>query len=423
MAFVAVAAGAAPPRPAPALSNAALGQAIDRYVEPLVAAGHLSGQLLVTRDGKVVVERAYGRANRELNVAITPETRFNIASITKPMTVVIAMHLIDDKTIGYTDSIARWLPDFPKGDSITIEHLLRHRSGIRHELVPDSLATHPMTAAAMVEKAKLLPLDFSPGSKGSYSSGGFTVLARILEIASGKDYQSLLDQYVFKPCGMTHSLHTDGQTLLPGRAACYVPGPTGIENAPYQDLSGLVGAGSVWSTARDIDRFSQTLVAGKLGEGARQSFVRGGKLGLNGLTSGFRAFADWDSSTGLGVTFLGNVVTGAANFLRDGVPRLAKGETLAPARPPSVSSQVVSAESLRKYEGAFQLVNGVRLNLHVKDGALFANDWPLLPAGDGSFFSPRDYGVIRPIEGTDGKIERLDWKQGEQVYPAPRIAN
>jgi CubicO group peptidase (beta-lactamase class C family) len=65
VAFVALAAGATPPRPAP-LSNAALGRAIDRYVEPLVAAGHLSGQLLVTRRGEIVVERAYGRANREL---------------------------------------------------------------------------------------------------------------------------------------------------------------------------------------------------------------------------------------------------------------------------------------------------------------------------------------------------------------------
>jgi CubicO group peptidase (beta-lactamase class C family) len=338
------------------------------------------------------------------------------------MTVVVALRLIDERKIGYTDPIARWLPDFPKGDSITIEHLLRHRSGIRHDIVPDTLATKPMTAAAMVEKAKALPLDFPPGSRSSYSSGGFTVLARILELASGKDYQALLEEYVFRPCGMTHSLHTDGSVVLPGRAACYVPGRSGIENAPYEDLSGLVGAGSVWSTARDVNRFAQAVAAGGLGEGTRQSFVRGGKLALNGLTSGFRAFADWDSASGLGVVFLANVVTGAANFLRDGVPRLAAGETLAPAKPPTVSTQAVSAESLRKYEGAFQLANGVRLNLHVRDGALFANDWPLFASGDGSFFSPRDYGVIRPIEGADGRIERLDWKQGEQVYPAPRIA-
>jgi CubicO group peptidase (beta-lactamase class C family) len=400
-----------------------LGRAVDTYAAPLVARGHLSGQLLVARRGEILFERSWGWANAELKAPITPETRLNVASITKPMTMLIAFRLMEQKKIGYRDSIARWLPEFPRADSIRIEHLLRHSSGIRHELVPDSLATQPRTAADMVRIAATLPLDFPVGSQSSYSSGGFTVLARILEIASGQDFESLLEQYVFVPCGMTHSIHTDSRALLPNRAACYLPGAAGLENAPFQDYSGLVGAGSVWSTARDLHRFVQAVVTGRLGDTMKQSWLRSGHLAFNGQTNGFRAFADYDSATGLEVVFAGNVVSGAPSLLEQAIPRLAAGESLTPPPLPALAGTPPTAERLARIEGVYELGNGTRLRLHVKDGSLLANDWALTAMADGAFFSPRDYGLVRPVEGAGGRVERLDWTQNGQVYPAPRVAD
>ncbi|MBI1796700.1 MAG: beta-lactamase family protein [Candidatus Eisenbacteria bacterium] len=301
-------------------SDARLVRTIDAYVKPMVDRGDLSGQLLVARNGTIVLERCYGFANRELGIPVTPESRFNIASVTKPMTTVLAIKLMEQKSIGYHDSIARWIPDFPKGDSIRVEQLLRHRSGIPHELVPDTLATRPRTAAEMVEIAKHEPLDFPPGSRSSYSSGGFTVLARILEIASGMDYPSLIERAIFMPLGMTHSRSANGIELLPNRVSVYMKGSHGIDNAPYQDFSGIVGAGSVWSTARDLHRFVQAIVTGALGASARQSLVRDRVLDFNGRTSGFTAFAEWDSTTGVEVIFAGNLLTGATEAIRHGIP-------------------------------------------------------------------------------------------------------
>jgi CubicO group peptidase (beta-lactamase class C family) len=415
--------GAPAPRGQAPASDARLARAIDAYVKPLLDRGHLSGQLLVARNGSIVVERCFGFANQELRVPVTAESRFCIASVTKPMTVLLTFRLIEQGKLRYRDSIARWLPDFPRADRITIEHLLRHRSGIRHEIVPDSLATRPRSAAEMVELAKQLPFDFDPGAKTSYSSGGFTVLARILELASGKDYQSLLDEHLFRPLGMSHSSHVDAIAMLPGRVAGYVPGPHGIENAPLADFSGLVGAGSVWSTARDLHLFVQGVVSGRLGETTRQSFVRGGKLDFGGRTGGFRAYATWDSATGLEVIFTSNVITGAPELLRDAVPRLAAGESLQPPALPALRETPLAEAQLRRYEGDFQLETGVRLTLRVRDGNLWANDWLMLPTADGGFFSPRDYGLIRGVEGAGGRIERLDWTQGERTYPAPRVGS
>ena len=122
---------------------------------------------------------------------------------------------------------------------------------------------------------------------------------------------------------MTRSRHADNRSILAGRAAAYVPGPRGVENAPLQDLSALVGAGSVWSTARDLHRFVEAIVSGRLGQGPRLSFVRQGRLDFNGRTGGFKAWALYDSVTRTEAIFAGNVATGAPDWLKRDILRLA----------------------------------------------------------------------------------------------------
>ena len=408
----------AAPTPAPSAASA-----IDVWAKPLLARGQLSGQLVVTRAGHVLVERNWGKANAELGVPVTTETRFNIASVTKPMTTTIAIQLAVEGKLRVSDSLARWFPEFPKADSITVSMLLRHRSGIRHEVVPDSEATRPFTAAELVQRAQRLPLEFSPGTRESYSSGGFEVLARVLELAGGRPYAALLQDRIFNPVGMTHSANADSRALLTGRATGYVPGVHGIENAPLQDFTSIQGAGSVWSTARDLSRFVDSLVAGRLGEGPRRSFVRNGRLDFNGRTGGFKAWAVYDSASGIAACFVANLATGAPDALKDAILELAAGKSVAPPVVPALATTPPGDAELRRWEGEFQITGGgPRLSMRIKDGVLYANDWVMLPTTDGAMFSPRDYGLVRAVTGADGRVERLDWKQGAQVYPAPRLA-
>jgi len=393
---------------------------VDAYTKPLVARGDLSGQLLILKNGKVLVERNYGEANEELGTPVTPETRFNIASVTKPMTKTIAIQLIQEKKLGVNDPISHWFPDFPKGDSITVLHLLRHRSGIPHELMPDSVMTRPFTAAELVDIAKRLPLDFSPGSKESYSSGGFEVLARILELASGKSYSDLIRDLIFHPLGMVHTINQDSRAI-PDRAFDYLPGSKGLERAPAQDFSGLVGAGSVWSTARDLHLFVRAVATGTRGEGVRQSFVQDGRLDFNGRTGGFKAWAVWDSTSDLEAVFTSNVSSGAPDALKRDVLRLAAGESVPPPVLPELRKELLPLAELKTWEGEYQIEHGPHISLKVKDGVLYASDWIMLPATDGSMFCPRDYGRVRRIDGPDGLPVRLDWIEGSDTYPAPRV--
>lgn len=412
----AAAATATPP------SSAALGRAIDAWAKPYVERRHLMGQLLVTRGDRVLVERSYGFANLELGAPVTPETRFCVASLSKPMTLMIAFRLMEERKIGYRDSIARWIPDFPRADRITIEHLVRHRAGIPHEILPDSESTRPRTAADMVAYAMRRPLEFEPGSQSTYSTGGFSVLARVLEIAGGADYDGLLQKYVCGPLGMTRSLHTDGVAILPGRASCYVPEAGGVVNNVFQDFSGLVGGGSVWSTARDVNRFLRAVVEGRLGETARASWVRGGRVNFNGQSGGFRAYAVWDSVTDLGIVWVGNVASGAPARLQAAVRALAAGGPAPRDTVPALDDRPLADEALRRWEGVYRLANGTRLELRLRGGRPFVNDWAVLPTRDGRYFSPRDYGIVTPVPGADGRYERLDWLQNGETYPAPRIS-
>lgn len=412
---------ATPVSPTPADQPGGLGRAIDGYVAPLLAHDQLSGQLLVARHDTILVERNFGYADWELRTPVTPDTRFCIASVTKPMTGTIAIQLLAARTIALTDTIGRWIPGFPRGDRITISDLLRHRSGIPHELIPDSEATRPLTAADMVEFARHRSLDFDPGTQSQYSSGGFSVLASILERVTGKPYAQLLTERIFAPLGMTHSSDHDSRALLPGRARAVVPGARGLENAPYEDFSHIVGAGSVWSTARDLHRFVQAIVTGAMGPGPRSSYLRGGVLDFNGLAGGFVAWCAYDSVSGIEVIFAGNEHTGAPDLLKRAVPDLVAGRAVdAPILPEPRRGSPDPAE-LARYVGTFRLDNGTRLVVRIRDGVLWANDWVMLPSADGSFFSPRDYGIVRGVKGSDGRIERLDWEQRGQIYPAPRV--
>ena len=202
------------------LSPAELEKRIDEYVSPFVADGHLSGTLLVARGGDVVYENSWGMANYELGVPNTPTTRFCVASITKPMTIALVCRLAEQGKMLPDQTISSWLPGFPRADEITVSHLLNHRACIPHRVTTATEETMPRTAADMVElarNAEMLPHE--PGEESVYSSAGFSVLARVCELAGEMSYADALDSLLFRPAGMTHSGHYDSRAVVPDRAS------------------------------------------------------------------------------------------------------------------------------------------------------------------------------------------------------------
>ena len=409
--------------PRPMLAAASeIEERIDAYLQPYLEVGHLSGTILLAKGDDVVYHRSFGLADHELDVANTTRTRFGIGSVNKPMTIVILARLIEDGKLALSDRLSDYAPDFPRGREITVEHLLNHSSGIAHRVTSELDETQPQTAASMLALAAESELVFEPGSDSVYSSAGFSVLARVLEIASGESYSALLDRFVLVPAGMAETSDVGSREIMKGRAKAYFFDTAGLVNAPPGDISYLVGAGSVFSTPADLYAMQQALIAGKFGKLAITALVReNGNLDWNGSAAGYRSFADYDAEREISLIIASNLTSGAIDRIRKVVPAIATGEDVPVPAAINAASVDVEASVLKSYQGLYQLRPGRNLELRVTDGRVTMDDWLLIPVAQATFFSPQDYAEISVVKGADGAVERLDWKIGDNVYPLPRI--
>lgn len=399
-----------------------LGERVDAFLQPYLDIGHLSGTLLIAEKHKVLYEKSFGMANHELEVANTAETRFGVGSVNKPMTIVILARLLEMEKLALTDPLEKYLPDFPRAEEITVEHLLTHSAGIVHRVTEPLDETRSQTPATMVELAAKRELVFAPGSDSVYSSGGFSVLARVLELAGGKSYRDLLEEHVLIPAGMTHTADVGARTLLPYRASSYTFDTEGLLNSRPSDISYLVGAGSVYSTPRDLFAMQQALLAGKLGGKAQELLIReSGNLSWNGAAHGYRAFVDYDAKSGITVAVASNLTSGALDRIREALPRLAAGEKLPIPAPIKATAVEVDRQVLTSYEGAYELRPGRNLELRIVDGRVRMEEWLLIPTSKTTLFSPQDYAEIEVMLDEAGEVDRLEWTIGEQTFTLPRV--
>jgi CubicO group peptidase (beta-lactamase class C family) len=385
---------------------------IDAYVAPL-AAHELSGTLLVARGDRMLLERSFGYSSHELGVPFTPATPTNVASITKPLTVIIFAKLMDANRIAHTDTVAKWLPEYVHGRRMTIEQLMNHRAGVPHRLLADDAQEEPKTANEMVRAANAMPLLFEPGARSSYSSGGYSLFAAALERAGGKSYDELLQEFVARPVGAKTIRHLDHREILPGRATSVVPIGDGVINASLRDLSFLVGAGSVYTTPRDVFAVMQGLVRGTYGATARGALVRATGLEWNGVTNGFRAFADYRAADSVSVLFFGNAHTGAIDLLRREIPRILAGATVGPPALPSTKPVALSEAARARLVGEYDTGGGsIAKVTFLSPSVLLFGDRAMLAVSDSTFLSTADYAPVTFVGASSGTVEAIQWGPG-----------
>jgi len=259
---------------------------IDAAIDRAISEGKVPGAVvLVGRRGKIAYVRAAGRRTTEpKSEAMTRDTIFDLASLTKPIaTATSVMILIDEGRLGLGDGIARLLPEFDnhgKG-TITLEQLLRHRAGF----VPDnSLNDYQQGADQAWKRIAELDLASRPGEKFRYSDVGFLVLGRLVERRCGQRLDAFAREKAFEPLGMkdTHFRPIDAN----GHTTAEIPvdriAPTerdkpggqmlrGIVHDPRsRALGGVAGHAGLFATANDLAVYAQTLVNGGIGPSGRR---------------------------------------------------------------------------------------------------------------------------------------------------------
>ena len=382
---------------------------INNLISGLAKTGHFSGTVTVSHNGKIIYEKAFGLANADFKIPNTVNTRIGIASITKPMTAVVLLRLVEEGKVRLDDPLSKYIPDFPSGEKITIEMIYRHRSGILHRVMPPEMETVPYTSEQMVEKVKEAKLAFVPGEKRLYSSGGYAVLARVLEIASGKSYAQLLKQYVFDPAGMRDSVDFNGTEIMERRAQDYILDADGYKNASLKDYSFLVGAGSVFGTASDVHRFGAAIVEGKYGEGVKNAQITEGIFSASGATNGHRAYVEMKGDKSYGFAFVSNLACGAVDIVQVGLKEIMEGR-----EPKNTAISVPKFDpaanpNLNGFTGKYKAASGSEIEIVERNGSLYSSDIRLYSVKPGCFFDYRFFGEACFVSEA-GKIKEIKWR-------------
>ncbi len=245
---------------------ASLTQSLDRIVAARFKPELPGVAALVVKDGRPLLRKAYGMANVELGVPVQPGHVFRIGSTTKLFTASAVMLLVDEGKLALDAPVKRYLPDAPRHwDGVTIEHLLRHTSGIPN-LSMDSgyfrtTARLEHTLDELITPVHERPLDFAPGTKFAYNNTGYNLLAMVIEKVSGDEFFTFLERRIIQPLGLKHTREGSDKQLIPGLVTGYRSGPS---PAMLLANSNLHAAGGLVSTVDDLAAFMLALQSGKL---------------------------------------------------------------------------------------------------------------------------------------------------------------
>lgn len=234
-----------------------------------VATWNFSGTVLVTRKGRIVYQNAKGLAVRESRIPNSINTKFRIGSVTKQFVAAIVLQLQEKGLLNVADTLGKFFPDFPRGNSITIHQLLTHTSGVTNYTKPDkiepgSLLGVPRSVDSLYKLLTNQPLDFAPGEKYSYSNGGYLLLGLIIEKITAKKFELVLTENILKPAGMLNSGFERSNDVISNRAFGYRYKEGQWKNFHYHQVDWAFTAGAMYSTVEDLHNWNTALLEGKI---------------------------------------------------------------------------------------------------------------------------------------------------------------
>ncbi|MCF0069467.1 beta-lactamase family protein [Dyadobacter sp. CY261] len=240
---------------------------LDRLFDSLSIHNKAMASVLLTHKGVKVYERAVGYAviDSAHQVKATPATRYRIGSITKTFTATMIMQLAEEKKLSLNTHLDKYFPAIPNASQITIEMMLRHRSGIHNFTDDDTYwksMTKPMTRAEMLANFAKNKPDFAPDAEARYSNTNYVLLGYILEDITRKSYEKNLQQRILSRIGLKDTRFGGKIDPAQGDALSYTASK-GWEKSTETDLSQPGAAGAIVSTPADVTTFIQALFDGK----------------------------------------------------------------------------------------------------------------------------------------------------------------
>lgn len=276
--------------------------AIDALVADAQSSAPYPGLAVSVRRGDTLIyEAAYGEADLEQHAAATPDTVFQIGSITKSFTALMIAQLAAEGRIDIEAPISTYLPDYsgPARD-VPVRYLMNHSAGlVNYTALPDfpQGSQRTVTRDVMRDYFEDADLMFEPGTAFSYSNSGTYTLGLIIEAVTGQTYDAALAARVLEPLGLDRTYYAGYERVIEGRAEGYVVGEDGFLNAPQLDPLVPFSAGALLSTVQDIqDYIDQVQRRNVFGDDVRDILYEQVQLGDDTLAYALGALVirDWE---------------------------------------------------------------------------------------------------------------------------------
>ena len=244
---------------------------IDSICKNFLGKGNTVGfSVGLAHNGKVIFSKGYGLANLESNKKATDSTIYAIASVSKFITSIATLKLAEEGKLKITDKVTDYLSDFPKQpymDEITIEHLLRHQSGlVDHEDWFDDIYINQGRVFSDEEFYEFLnrPLFFRPGTQYSYSNSGFAILSRILEKLENKSFHKLVEENIAEPLNLKSLGIWTKKWSDPSASMGYELKQQVVDTRFHMMTGGMKGDGGLGSSVLDLLRLMAGVTNGEL---------------------------------------------------------------------------------------------------------------------------------------------------------------
>jgi len=378
--------------------------------------------VLVIREGRIVLKRTYGMADREAKTPITANSAFQLASVSKQFTAMAIMILIDRGKLHYDDTLAQFFPSFARlANPITIRHLLNHTSGLREydytleteakrATTSSTSRSNPTAEDALRSLEREQNLRFAPGTQYEYNSSNYLVLALIVERVTGERFADFLKKNIFDRLGMRDSSVLDERHIQPRRKVVSYRSTKG----GYSKLGGRIGGSiygdmNVFATLDDLYRWDQALyterlvrretldqafASGRLNDGTDVGYGFGWQvrdfLGLaalahSGWALGFRIFILRIPSRQFSVIVLANADDLNANVFAANIAKAYLREQLTYPK-----EATVPRAAKERFVGTYETREGLfaTIALEADDLRLSMSEqkWRMVPESDYKFF-------------------------------------
>ncbi|MGV3529191.1 MAG: serine hydrolase domain-containing protein [Flavisolibacter sp.] len=418
------------------------GQTIQEKADALLSAYYqqdlFTGTVLIAKNNKVVFEKSYGLANRKAMINNSPGTEYRIGSVSKPITALIILQLHEKKLLALSHSLSQYIPGIPQGDSVTIENLLNHTSGIPsitslkvYQANPTSVKSRDDVLAILKNE---LPV-FSPGSRYQYSNSNYILLSYIAEEVTGKSMAEMVRDFAEK-LNMHHTgMDYEGRSSKT-RALGYEAGPIhDYANSNEDKIAMVTGAGGIYSTAADLFMLDQALHSEMIiSKASKEKMFTAGKgnyglgweidnyhghteIAHSGSIEGFKAMLMRYPEDGTTIIFLSNYWNTPGPQVCESLKAIAFDQ---PYSLPVARNYInLSPIELTAFEGNYSFRNAMTMELKQESGLLLSiiKGQPVVsfrPLAGNVFYNKSNNAEIRFVKDEDGKISSLQLKKGKQ---------